>query len=192
MKTLKATVLASMILFLLGQTTLGLAGELEGTQMPDQEMIAGKILKLNGMGARKATMFNVLVYVGGLYVENKSTDPAVIMKAPLKAVRMKFRRDVGADKLRDRWKEAFKENCKADCAALDQTIADFFSHVKDAKDGDVIQFVFSGDSVEMKIREEKPVAIKNAAFANLLLSTWIGDHPPSEDFKNGMLGKPQK
>ena len=42
--------------------------------MPNQITVAGQQLVLNGMGIREATVFNVDVYVAGLYVVQRSSD----------------------------------------------------------------------------------------------------------------------
>ena len=57
------------------------AKELAGATMPDTLTVAGKTLKLNGMGLRKKAIFKV--YVGGLYLEAPSKDAAAILAAGL-------------------------------------------------------------------------------------------------------------
>ena len=50
------------------------ARECEGVNMPDQVTVESAKLVLNGMGAREATVFNVNVYVAGLYLLKRSND----------------------------------------------------------------------------------------------------------------------
>ena len=71
-------------LLLLVAVFLGLpavAGQLAGVTLPDQVSVRGQTLVLNGLGLREATVLMVNVYVAGLYVEIKSSDPDVILKA---------------------------------------------------------------------------------------------------------------
>ena len=55
-----------------------LARECEGVTIPDQVSVDGTKLLLNGMGVREATIFNVNVYVAGLYLQKRSNDGAKI------------------------------------------------------------------------------------------------------------------
>ena len=69
------------------------AKELAGVTMPDTLTVAGKTLKLNGMGLRKKMGFKV--YVGGLYLEAPSSDAKAILAADApKALKMHFLRSV--------------------------------------------------------------------------------------------------
>ena len=55
------------------------AATLAGVTLPDSTQVAGKTLVLNGVGLR--TKFVVKVYVAGLYLEQKSSDPNAILKS---------------------------------------------------------------------------------------------------------------
>jgi len=73
--------------------TAALAGELAGATLPGALKSAEMVLKLNGLGLRKKSMFKV--YVGGLYLESPSKDADAILAADqAKAIRMHFLRDL--------------------------------------------------------------------------------------------------
>ena len=55
------------------------AASVAGVTLPDSQQVAGKSLVLNGIGLR-SKMF-VKVYVAGMYLEQKSSDAAAIMKS---------------------------------------------------------------------------------------------------------------
>src|SRR6185312_5440667 len=78
------------ILFFVTASTFSVnAASLAGVTLPDTEQVAGKTLVLNGMGIR--TKYMVKVYVGGLYLEQKSSDANAIIKADApKQIVMKF------------------------------------------------------------------------------------------------------
>ena len=54
------------------------AAECLGVTMPDEYKLGGDTLVLNGLGARFATMLKVEVYVAGLYLKERSHDPAAV------------------------------------------------------------------------------------------------------------------
>ena len=60
----------------LGLTAVASAADLAGVSVPDSAQVAGANLTLNGVGLRKK--FFVKIYVGGLYLPQKSADAAAI------------------------------------------------------------------------------------------------------------------
>jgi hypothetical protein len=165
------------------------AGQLEGVQMPDQVQVEGKTLALNGMGIRKATFLKVKVYVAGLYLEKKTSDPQAILGSPgVSQVRMVFVRDVDAGKMRETWKENFEKNCSQSCDALKPEIQKHQSMLTDIKKGDTVIYTISLAGVEVSINGQSRGKILNTQFAKLVLTTWLGKNPPNEELKAGMLG----
>ncbi len=55
--------------------------ELDGIKFDDKVKAGNKELVLNGIGIRKATIFKVKVYYGGLYLEQKSSDHNAILNS---------------------------------------------------------------------------------------------------------------
>ena len=77
--------------------------------LPDTATVADKSLMLNGLGLR--TEFMVKVYVGGLYLEHKSTDAGAIIKADApKRIVMQFLHDASKKQMTDPFDESFKDN----------------------------------------------------------------------------------
>src|SRR5262245_65111893 len=71
------------------------AGKMGDVVLPDSISVHGKQLVLNGMGLREATMLKVDVYVAGLYLETRSSDPAQILQSnQTKRIVLRFVRDV--------------------------------------------------------------------------------------------------
>jgi hypothetical protein len=175
------------VLFLISATAV--AGELGGVTMPDTLSVGGKALKLNGMGLRKK--FGMKVYVGGLYLEAQSKDPAAIMAGDTaKAVTMQFVRDVDKGKLLDAFKEGFENNAKEKAAAQKENVEKFLSFVVDMKNGEAVTYTYDpakGVTITKGGKEIGSIAGKD--FAPVMFSLWLGPKPPSEDFKTGLLGK---
>ena len=55
--------------------------EKEGVSLPDSVPVGDRTLVLNGLGVREATIFNVNVYVAGLYVEAKTKNPSEVIES---------------------------------------------------------------------------------------------------------------
>jgi hypothetical protein len=165
------------------------AKELAGATMPDTLSVAGKTLKLNGMGLRKKAIFKV--YVGGLYLEAPSKDAAAILAADApKAMKMHFLRSVEKDKLVEAFKEGFEANAGAKAAAQKANIDKLYATVADVKDGSVTTYTYAPGAGTVVNRDGKDVAtIEGKEFAEVLFALWLGPKPPSEDLQKGLLGR---
>lgn len=176
----------------LGLLLLGLtvqAGELAGVVMPEKVKAGDATLVLNGMGLRKKAIFKV--YVGALYLTQKSSDPAAIIAAdaPRRMV-MHFLRDVGKDRLVEAWKEGFAANAPQAEAQLAKELERFLALWRDVKEGeDVTMTYIPGHGTTVAFGGTEAGTIEGKAFADALLSVWLGPKPPSEDLKKGLLGK---
>ena len=146
-------------------------------------------LTLNGTGIRTATIFAVKVYRGSLFLEHPSHDAnAIIRSNESKRVEMEFLHKVSADQMRGAFKEGFENNCKPNCDALAADLNQLNQMLVDLKVGDSMRFDFLPTKVELRIRGEKVGEITDPPFAKVLLATWLGPKPPTEDLKAGMLG----
>src|SRR4051812_42998222 len=86
-------------------------------KIPMEMKIGAKKLVLNGQGMRKATIFNVKVYTGALYLETKSSNAEeIIASKQLKHISLQFVRDVGSRDIREAWAKGVKKNCGDKCA----------------------------------------------------------------------------
>src|SRR2546425_11565970 len=113
------------------------AGELAGVTLPDQITLDSKTLVLNGMGVREATWLKVDVYVAGLYLETKSSDPeAIVRSEQTKRLVMRFVRSVDRDALLKGWREGFEKSAGPSAAALRDRIATFESWVTNMPKGE--------------------------------------------------------
>ncbi len=185
------------VLVLLAVAVLGLAAvaaELEGVSLPNTVSVGGATLHLNGMGARikKVAFIHVKVYVAGLYVAEKSTDPAklVAADAPKQLVMHFLYKEVGKDKLLEGWNEGFTKNSGDKAAALKPRIDKFNGFWSDMKTGDraVLTYV-PGAGTKVEIKGQEMGVIEGKDFADALFSIWLGQSPPNEELKNGLLGK---
>jgi hypothetical protein len=169
------------------------AVEMEGQKFEPTVALAGQTLNLNGVGLRKKVFFKV--YVAGLYVGQKSTNPAAIIseKGP-RRVSLRMLRDVDASSFIDSFNEGLKNNhTEAQLNALKPQIDALTSTLKsigEARKGDAINFDYTPDGgTQISVNgQPKGSAIAGADFFAAVLRIWLGEKPADADLKKGMLG----
>lgn len=165
------------------------SAELDGRTLANQLVVGGKTLVLNGLGFRKATFLGIKVYLAGLYVEEKSQNAEQIMNSnKVRKIRLLFVRDVGAEKIKNAWKESFDENCGDKCDTFEKEIATLGAYIQDVKDGSVMDYTFFSDRIEIQADQKEKLEIKNKEFSKIMLSTWLGKKPVMEKLKTQLLG----
>src|SRR3978361_2354548 len=162
---------------LLARTGMGGAAELDGVVMSDTEDVAGHHLVLNGLGLRTFSILRVHVYVAGLYLEPRSTDPnAILGSSQPKMLRFVFLRDVGAEDARKSWREALERNCPAPCRLPADSVDRFLTAIPSVHNGDTNTLLFTARGVEFFINGRSLGQITNPDFKRLILSTFIGPY----------------
>jgi hypothetical protein len=166
-----------------------LARDVAGVQVPDAATVGGTSLTLNGAGLR--TRFFVKVYVGALYLERLSSDPAAIVAAdaPWK-VSLTLKRDVDQAAIMGAFKEGFEKNSRADLPALLPSLDRVGAILKDLKTGEVVAFAYvPGTGTTASAPGGATVTIEGKPFADAMLRIWLGNDPVDGDLKKAMLGK---
>jgi hypothetical protein len=164
------------------------AGELAGVTLDDTVMLDDAELTLNGMGLRKKLW--VEVYVGGLYLPSASSDPDTVVEGPgAKKMVMHFLTNKATKKKMDSaWREGFEAN-SADHGAIESRVETFIGFFGDMKYGDVVEMdLIPGKGTTVVVNGAEKGSIEGDDFAAALLRVWVGDTPPSDDFKAGVLG----
>ncbi len=171
-------------------TTFNLrAASLAGVNLPDTVKAGGTTLVLNGMGLR--TKFSVKVYVGGLYLQQKSSDSSAIIKADApKRIIMQFLHGASKQQMTDAFDDGFKDNSPDAEKTMKADLDRFLAVVEAMKNGDqmVITYV-PGTGTTLDIDGTEKVTIAGSAFGQVLFSVWLGPKPPTTDLKKGMLGQ---
>ena len=185
----KIRTFSAPLVLVIALTAQLLAGTLAGVTLPDTAQVGGRTLVLNGLGLRKKYM--VKVYVAGLYLEQKSSDPGVILKsdAPKRMV-MHFVRGVSKSQIVDAFNESFEDNSPDAKQTMKAEIDQFFGALDSVKDGDEISLTYvPGTGTTVVINGKEKLTIASPAFAPVLFSVWLGPKPPSQDLKAGLLGR---
>lgn len=166
----------------------GRAAQLAGVTLPDSVQVGDARLVLNGLGLRKK--FVVKVYVAGLYLSQKSSDPRAILAAHTpKRIVMHFVHDVSKQQLRDAFDDSFDDNARDARKAAQSEIERFFAALDSVKEGDQMTFTYvPGTGTTYAVNGKDKLVISGPAFASVLLSVWLGPKPPNDELKKGMLG----
>lgn len=166
------------------------AAEFAGAKFPDEMTVAGTQLQLNGLALRTFSIFNVHVYVAGLYVPSRTADAdAVITSLAPKALVFHFLHDVDADKARQAWQEGFDDNCAHPCDVRPDLMRKFLEGVIALHKGDSTMLTVQGSHVGLFLNGREIATIDDRPFAVLIMKTFIGPHPPSPRLKSALMGE---
>jgi long-chain acyl-CoA synthetase len=170
------------------------AAEVEGVQVPDRVRLSdpGPELVLNGAGVR--TRFFFRVYVGALYLAQKSTVARAVIDDPgAKRMALHMLRELSAEQFVGALEDGLKNNhSAAELAGLEpqvQQLRTIFDAVKTAKPGDVIYIDYLPDAgTRITVNGAVQGVIAGGDFNRALLRIWLGDDPADSDLKKGLLG----
>ena len=165
------------------------ARDLDGVSLPDSLEVGGAKLVLNGIGVRTFSIFNIHIYVAGLYLEHPMRDGEAILNSPgVKALEMRFIHDADADNVRKAWAEGFESNCVAPCHLPADAVAQFLANARGVRKGDTSRIVFTRDYASIAVNDEVLGKVTDPQFIRTILATFIGPVPPTEGLKRGLLG----
>jgi hypothetical protein len=156
--------------------------------------VAGRDLKLNGAGMR--TKFIVKVYAAGLYLPEKKSAVAEILKQDgPRRVTLQMARDVSSEDFGKAFMEGLNENVdKAEKQRIVSQIGkmgELFASVEGLKKGDVLHIDWipgSGTQCELNGKKLGDV-IPDIGFYNAILRIWLGDKPVDRSLKPALLGE---
>ncbi len=154
----------------------------------EETTIESKKLFLNGTAFRKASLFNVKIWLAGLYLENKTNQSEEILSSSsMKMIRLFPLYNISASDSVKGWKVALADNCESSCQTLSDEIKNFLSSVPEFKKKDEYVYTFFKDGIYYSLNGKEVFKSNNLAFARLLLATWIGKKPPTVDVRKGLL-----
>lgn len=156
--------------------------------VPKTILIEGKNLVLNGTAYRKASIMRVKVWFSELYLESPNRDgEAVLQSFTLKVIDLYALYDISAADSAKGWKASLDGNCAPNCEKMSAEVEAFLKAVPEFKKGDHYRYVFSPHGPAVFLNEKKIFSSTNPELGKLLLSTWIGKKPPSDEVKSGLL-----
>ena len=165
------------------------AASLAGVTLPDTVQVGSTKLVLNGLGLRKK--FVVKVYVAGLYLEQKSSDPDAIIKADAtKRIVMQFLHGASKSQMADAFDESFNNNAPDAKKTMKADIDRLLGALEPVNEGAQMVFTYvPGTGTTLAINGKDKLTIAAPAFGPVLFSVWLGPKPPTADLKKGMLGQ---
>jgi hypothetical protein len=160
-----------------------------GVTMPERITAFGTELTLNGMGIRQATWLRVDVYVAGLYVEEPSQNAEFLIDSEqVKVMRLEFVRSVSESDMAEALEEGFQSSAE-NYAAIQDDVAQVIGWLSSFSSGDTLTFSYlPGRGVHVAVNGETRGITGDAAFGRALIGIWLGDDPPNERLKRGLLG----
>ncbi len=170
------------------------AMEKGGATIPDTmklEENSGDLV-LNGAGIRKKLGFKV--YVGGLYLKEKTNDSQKIINAdePM-AITMNWLRTGPIDKVTETFTDGFKYAAGNPSEALKADIDMFLNTIVEAQKSDVWKFSYvPGRGTVVYLNDKPSISISGLEFKKALFGVWLLESDAfsgDEGLRNGMLGK---
>jgi Chalcone isomerase-like len=182
-----------MILLLLSLPAYG--AEVEGITLAERIRVDGQELQLNGFGLRTRALF-FKVYVGSLYLGEKSTSAAAALAAKgAKRIQLSMVRDADAEQfveaieagLRANHSEAQLAQVKPQTDALMAMIRSIGTSQKGATI--VLDYAPSSNGTTLFV-DGKPAgpSMPGEEFFRTLMRIWLGENPVQADLKEALLG----
>jgi hypothetical protein len=168
--------------------------DVHGYKFEDTAKVAGKDLKLNGAGMR--TKFVIKVYAAGLYLPEKKTNVAEILKQEgPRRVTLQMARDISSDDFGKAFMDGLNENVdkaeKQKIVAQIGKMGELFASVDGLKKGDVLHLDWiPGTGTQCELNGKKlGEPIPDVNFYNAILRIWLGDKPVDRSLKPALLGE---
>lgn len=180
-----------LILILTFFSSMTIASTIDGVQFPDEILVDGKPLVLNGLGTRKATFLKVKVYHAGLYLAHRANEPEAFLETTEpKQIIMTFLRDVDANDLKKTYSEAFATANPDTHKSMANLFSEFNSNFQhDVKKGQKMIFTFTDKGASIKVGDQAESKLYGGSkFSQYLLRMWF-IHPQDPDLARGLLRK---
>lgn len=156
--------------------------------LPNIVTLSGEEMNLNGAGMREKMWIDL--YVGGLYVQVKSSDAATLINAdaPM-AIKLHIVSGmVSQEKMIGAVTDGFDKSTsgKATIANKAAFIACFNNEITKE---DVFDIVYAGGKTIVYKNGKEKGTVNGVEFKKALFGIWLGKKPADKDLKKGMLGK---
>ncbi|MEE2801998.1 MAG: chalcone isomerase family protein [Bacteroidota bacterium] len=163
----------------------------EGVEVEGSLSKYGKELTLNGAGLREKVFIDL--YVGGLYVTEKSDDGEALTSSDQSmAITLDIvSKLVTQDNMISSIEEGFENSCSSkEYKALSGKIEKFIALFKEeiVKGDEFVLFYIPGEGTKVSKNGKELGTIPGLDFKKGLFGIWLGDYPADEELKEGLLG----
>jgi hypothetical protein len=168
------------------------ARRVAGVDVPENLESDGADLILNGAGIRTRVFLDV--YVGGLYLKQKSADAAAIMDAdePMAIGLWIVTGLISNDRMQKSIEEGFQKSTRGNTAPIREKIDALIGvYAEEIDDGDSFELVYlPGQGLIVHKNGIQTATIEcGLAFKRALFGIWLSGRPVQESLKHGMLGR---
>lgn len=150
-----------------------------------------KNLVLNGQGSRDK--FFIDLYVGGLYLQEKSSDFNMIINSnKIMNIRLHIVSSlITSKKMEDGTREGFTKSTSGNTEAIKEKIETFLAvFMEEIKENDVYDFLYiPSTGVQIYKNNELKKTIAGLEFKKALYGIWLGKDPAQNSLKENMLGE---
>jgi hypothetical protein len=165
------------------------ARTVSGVTLPESVSIAGRELRLNGMGLSKQKIF-FKVYVIGLYLERPTRNAQeAITTDEAKRIVIVMLRDVSRDAFVKAVETGIRRNSGPEMPALRERLDRLERALPKLKKGNVIEFTYLPGRGTLLGGQSEEMTIAGKDFANALFSVWLGPNPANRSLKGKLLGR---
>ncbi len=194
MRSTFTTIIAGALLAVAASLPAQASVDVNGYKFEDTAKVAGKDLKLNGAGMR--TKLIIKVYAAGLYLPEKKTAVADVLKQEgPRRVTLQMARDISSEDFGKAFMDGINENIdkaeKQRIVAQIGKMGELFASVDGLKKGDVLHLDWiPGTGTQTELNGKKlGEAIPDLNFYNAILRIWLGDKPVDRSLKPALLGE---
>jgi hypothetical protein len=169
------------------------AAEISGVKFADTVQLAGRELKLSGLGMRSKLF--VKVYAAGLYLPEKKQNVSDILKLDgPRRVTLVMMRDVSSEDFGKAYMEGLDNNLdqaeKARLATHISKVGDMFGRMDGLKKGDVLNLDYvPGTGTVYEVNGKRlSTPLPDLDYYNAMLRIWLGNKPVDGSLKKQLLG----
>lgn len=157
--------------------------------MPDAVTIAGKDLRLNGIGKRIETAL-FKAYVIGLYLEKPTKSArAAIATEETKRIVLTMLRDVSRETFVQAVETGFTRNAGPAMPRIRARLDLLEQALPALKKGNVLDITYLPKIGTVINGQGREMTIAGKDFSDALLAVWLGSKPVSESLKRQLLGE---
>jgi hypothetical protein len=167
------------------------AKEINDIEIADSIQVAEQTLALNGAGIRSKFFLNL--YVGALYLNEKSSDAEALIAADeAMTIRLYITSSlIDGEKMSEATLDGFVKSTGGHLGPIQKEVELLIGALREAvEDNDVfdLQYV-PGAGVSVVRNGETKVVVPGLGFKKALFGIWLSEDPVQDDLKDGMLGE---
>ncbi|HKP57756.1 MAG TPA: chalcone isomerase family protein [Polyangiales bacterium] len=160
-----------------------------GVSLPMKQQAFGVDLVLNGMGLRTVSFLSIRIWVGGLYVERRTKNPAEILsRERSKILVMTSLKDADREQMIENIRNSMNSQPARVRKMVQANMLDLERRLPGPRKGGRLMFVYGQGRLELRQNGKVLGGWDDPGLAEGLFTTWLGNEPVDSDLKAGLLG----